>query len=175
MSTEIEALEKGHRFPATSFVLDQETVGRYTAAVEDQALPSLAEAEGKALVPPMAVAALALRALMEALALPAGAVHASQEFQFLQPALVGERITTSAWLAQRSQRSQRVIIDDDPCVQRSDILRDRLVDLGVSWRDITGSTRLAHHVGQPQIAFPTCRPLPPLGEPVDKVSDKTLP
>ena len=106
MSTEIEALEKGHRFPAASFVLDQETVGRYAAAVEDQALPPLAEAEGKALVPPMAVAALALRALMEALALPAGAVHASQEFRFLRPALVGERITTSAWLAQRSQRKE---------------------------------------------------------------------
>lgn len=106
MSTEIEALEKGHRFPAVSFVLDQETVGRYAAAVEDQALSPLAEAEGKALVPPMAVAALALRALMEALALPAGAVHASQEFQFLRPALVGERITASAWLAQRSQRSE---------------------------------------------------------------------
>ncbi len=105
MSTEIEALEKGHRFPAVSFTLDQETVAPYTAAVEDQALPRLAEAEGKALVPPMAVAAFALGALMEAMALPAGAVHASQEFRFLRPALVGERITASAWLAQRSQRT----------------------------------------------------------------------
>jgi acyl dehydratase len=105
MSAEIGALEKGHRFPAVSFVLDQETASRYAAAVEDQALPRLAETEGKALVPPMAVAAFALRALMEAMALPAGAVHASQEFWFLKPALVGERITASAWLAQRSQRT----------------------------------------------------------------------
>ena len=106
MSPEIEALEKGHRFPVVDFLLERETVARYLAAVEDQALSPLAEAEGKAFAPPMAVAAFALGALMEALALPAGAVHASQEFQFLRPAFVGERITTSAWLAHRSQRSE---------------------------------------------------------------------
>ena len=37
MSTQIEALEKGHRFPEVSFVLDEGTVSRYTAAVEDEA------------------------------------------------------------------------------------------------------------------------------------------
>jgi acyl dehydratase len=110
VSPEIEALEKGHRFPAVAFVLDQETVARYLEAVEDQALSPLAEAEGKAFAPPMAVAAFALRSLMEAMALPAGAVHASQEFQLLRPALVGEKITTSAWLAQRSQRSEWLVL-----------------------------------------------------------------
>jgi acyl dehydratase len=110
VSTQIEALEKGHRFPEVSFVLDEGTVSRYTAAVEDEALPPLAEAGGKAFVPPMAVAAFALRALMEAIALPAGAVHASQEFQFLRPTLVGEKITASVWLAQRSQRSDWLVV-----------------------------------------------------------------
>jgi acyl dehydratase len=101
----IDALEKGHQFSATSFVLDKETVARYLEAVEDQALPRLAQAEGKAWVPPMAVAALALRSLMEEMTLPAGAIHGSQEFEFLRAVEVGERITCRAWLSHRSQRA----------------------------------------------------------------------
>jgi acyl dehydratase len=101
----IEALEKGHRFSAASFVLDQETVARYLEAVEDEALPRLAQAEGKAWVPPMAVAALALRSLMEEMTLPAGAIHGSQEVGLVRAVEVGERITCRAWLSHRSQRA----------------------------------------------------------------------
>jgi len=99
-----EALEKGYQFGATSFVLDEEAVARYLEAVEDEALPRLAEAEGKAWVPPMAVAALALRSLMEEMALPAGSIHASQELEFVRAVEAGERITCRAWLSHRSQR-----------------------------------------------------------------------
>jgi len=100
----IEALEKGHQFSATSFVLDEEAVARYVEAVEDEALPRLAQAEGKAWVPPMAVAALALRSLMEEMVLPAGAIHVSQELEFVRAVEAGERITCRAWLSHRSQR-----------------------------------------------------------------------
>ena len=104
MSGAIEALEKGHQFSATSFVLDEEAVARYVEAVEDEALPRLAQAEGKAWVPPMAVAALALRSLMEEMTLPAGSIHASQELEFVRAVEAGERITCRAWLSHRSQR-----------------------------------------------------------------------
>jgi acyl dehydratase len=100
----IEALEKGHQFSATSFVLDEDAVARYVEAVEDEALPRLAQAEGKAWVPPMAVAALALRSLMEEMVLPAGAIHVSQELEFVRAVEAGERITCRAWLSHRSQR-----------------------------------------------------------------------
>jgi acyl dehydratase len=100
----IEALEKGYQFGATSFVLDEGGVARYLEAVEDEALPRLAQAEGKPWVPPMAVAALALRSLMEEMVLPAGAIHASQELEFLRAVEVGEGITCRAWLSRRSQR-----------------------------------------------------------------------
>jgi len=100
----IEALEKGHQFSATSFVLDEEAVARYVEAVEDEALPRLAQAEGKAWVPPMAVAALALRSLIEEMTLPAGSIHASQELEFVRAVETGERITCRAWLSHRSQR-----------------------------------------------------------------------
>jgi len=100
----IEALEKGQQFSAASFVLDEEAVARYLEAVEDEALPRLAQAEGKAWVPPMAVAALALRSLMEEMTLPAGSIHASQELEFVRAVEAGERVTCRAWLSHRSQR-----------------------------------------------------------------------
>lgn len=105
MNKAIEALEKGHQFSATPFVLDEEAVARYLEAVEDEALPRMAQAEGKAWVPPMAVAALALRSLMEEMVLPAGAIHGSQELGFVRAVEVGERITCRAWLSHRSQRA----------------------------------------------------------------------
>ena len=105
MKRAVEALEKGHQFPATSFVLDEEAVARYVEAVEDEALPRLAKAEGKAWVPPMAVAALALRSLMEEMTLPAGSIHASQELEFVRAVETGERVTCRTWLGHRSQRS----------------------------------------------------------------------
>jgi len=103
MSTEL--LEKGHRFPPISFVLDEAAVRDYLEATEDAALPALCRAHGQAWVPPMAVAALALRGLMEAMGLPPGAVHGSQEFEFRRPVVVGERLGSRAWVAHRSQRS----------------------------------------------------------------------
>lgn len=105
MNKAIDALEKGHQFSATSFVLDEKAVARYVEAVEDEALPRLAQAEGKAWVPPMAVPALALRSLMEEMTLPVGAIHGSQEFEFLRPVEVGERVACRAWLSHRSQRA----------------------------------------------------------------------
>ena len=104
MKRAIEALEKGQQFSAASFVLDEEAVARYLEAVEDEALPRLAQAEGKAWVPPMAVAALALRSLMEEMTLPAGSIHASQELEFVRAVEAGERVTCRAWLSHRSQR-----------------------------------------------------------------------
>jgi len=102
---DIELLEKGHRFAPVSFTLEEADVARYLEAVEDAALPSLCRAEGQAWAPPMAVAALALRGLMEAMGLPPGAIHGSQEFEFRRPVVVGERLASRAWLAHRSQRS----------------------------------------------------------------------
>ena len=104
MSTSIGLLEKGHRFPPVSFVLDEAAVHDYLEAAEDAALPELCRAQGQAWAPPMAVAALALRGLMEAMGLPPGTVHGSQEFEFRRPVVVGERLASRAWVAHRSQR-----------------------------------------------------------------------
>jgi acyl dehydratase len=42
---------------------------------------------------------------MEEMTLPAGAIHGSQEFEFLRAVEAGERITCRAWLSHRSQRA----------------------------------------------------------------------
>ena len=102
---DIASLDKGHRFPTVSFVLEEAAVHGYLEAVEDAAFAALRRDEGQTWAPPMAVAAMALRGLMEAMGLPAGAVHASQEFEFRRPVPVGERLASRAWLAHRSQRS----------------------------------------------------------------------
>jgi acyl dehydratase len=102
---DVASLEKGHRFPPVSFALEEAAVRGYLEAVEDSVLPALCRDEGQAWAPPMAVAALALRGLMEAMGLPAGSVHASQEFEFRRPVAVGERLASRAWLAHRSQRA----------------------------------------------------------------------
>ena len=102
---DIALLQKGYSFPPVSFVLDEAAVQRYLEAVEDAALPALCEADGQAWVPPMAVAALAVRGLTEAMGLPEGAIHTSQEIEFRRAVLVGERLASRAWVAHRSQRS----------------------------------------------------------------------
>jgi acyl dehydratase len=102
---DVASLEKGHCFPPVSFVLEEAAVSGYLQAVGDTVLPALRRVEGQAWAPPMAAAALALRRLIEAMGLPPGAIHASQEFEFRRPVDVGERLNTRAWLAHRSQRS----------------------------------------------------------------------
>ncbi len=56
------------------------------------------------IAPPMAVAALAMAAAMEAMALPAGAVHTGQELTFGTPAPIGARIRCVATVGAGSVR-----------------------------------------------------------------------
>src|SRR3990172_12457510 len=85
-------LSKGMELPPRTFHLSPDWVRQYTAAVEDGAIGEL----GAGAVPPMAVAALALRSLLESVELPAGAVHAGQELGFSRGVSTGQRLTAKA-------------------------------------------------------------------------------
>lgn len=61
------------------------------------------------LVPPLAAVALGLAALQRQLSLPGGALHTGQEVEHLAPVRVGERLTLSGRIAQRSERHGAVI------------------------------------------------------------------
>src|SRR3972149_4844236 len=92
MPPRLDALPKGHHLPPSAFELSPQWVREYAAAVEDEAIGAL---DGS-LVPPMAVAALAVRSLLEAAKLPPGAIHLGQEMSLLEPVRVGERLAVQA-------------------------------------------------------------------------------
>lgn len=109
-------LQKGHEFPVAEFQLSAEWVSGYLVAVEDRAIARL----GPDAVPPMAVATLSIRALLEASGLPPGAIHVGQELAFCRAARVGDRLVVTARVASRGERGGWVLMGVDMNVARGD-------------------------------------------------------
>ena len=105
MSIDYAKLIPGQRISERSYVLDADTVSRYVAAVDDRTW-SVSAGDGKALVPPMAVAALSLRGVVVDLEIPGGTLHVGQEFDFSATVLVGQRLACTATLEQNSVRGE---------------------------------------------------------------------
>ena len=112
----LETADKGHEFPPAEFDLSPSLAQDYVEAVEDGAIRTL----GSGLVPPMAIAALSIRALLEAAGLPAGAIHLGQEAAFHGAARVGDRLTARARVASRGERQGNVLMSVDMTVETSD-------------------------------------------------------
>ena len=93
-------LEKGLELGEVRFELTADAVREYVAAVEDEAVGSL----GADAVPPMAVAAHAIRALLAEMPLPEGALHANQELEFLRPVQAGETLALRGRVASAAVR-----------------------------------------------------------------------
>ena len=106
MPPRLDSLPKGHQVPAFTFELTPDWVREYAASVEDGAIGALDED----LVPPMAVAALAVRSLLESAELPPGAIHLGQEMQLLRPVRVGERLAARAKVASRGERQGWIVM-----------------------------------------------------------------
>src|SRR5579871_1982813 len=96
---DLTALPAGYHFPSRSLLLDRETVDAYLAAVEDDA--SLYRGAG-AVVPPLAVLALALRDLVDLLPRHPGAVHATQRLTAHRAIPVGSAVTVQLAVQARS-------------------------------------------------------------------------
>ena len=109
MPAALESLPKGHQFPPTSFELIPEWVREYTESVDDDTIGAL----GPGLVPPMAVAALSVRALLESAPLPVGAVHVAQELAFSRPVSEGQGLVVKAGVASRGERQGWVLMGVD--------------------------------------------------------------
>jgi acyl dehydratase len=105
----IADLPRGHELPLADFRLDAAAVRRYLEAVEDRSGAYGQGPEGPAWLPPLAVAALALRAIMGQVELPAGALHTGQEVEFRRPVPVGASLRSQARVAQRSEMRGAVI------------------------------------------------------------------
>ncbi len=109
MPLNLEALSKGHEFPSVAFHLSSQWVREYAEAVEDGAIAGL----GRDMVPPMAVAALSIRALLDSARLPTGAIHLGQEVAFFRPVGMGERLSAAGRIASRGERQGWVIMRID--------------------------------------------------------------
>ena len=91
-------LKPGSSSPNGRYFLDADTVAAYVEAVGDTSRPWAQDGA----VPPMAVAALGLRGVIEDLSIPGGTVHAGQELQFGGAVEVGETLSCKATVAQNS-------------------------------------------------------------------------
>lgn len=105
MPIDYSTLVSGQEISNRTYDLDVTVVSRYVEAVADQT--SLrSEADGRELVPPMAVAALSLRGVVNDLAIPGGTLHAGQELEFKKTVAIGDTLACRATLLQNSVRGE---------------------------------------------------------------------
>ena len=101
------ALKAGDLISDRRCHLDADTVRSYVLAVDDRS-PLASSGE---VVPPMALAALSVRGVVQDLGIPGGTLHLGQEVEFTDTVVVGETISCTAELAQNSVRGgQRVLV-----------------------------------------------------------------
>ena len=112
MSLTLSDLPAGHSFETVRFSVDAALSRAYREATGDEDV--VYEAEG--FVPPLAVAALALGALLNQVGLPPGTLHTNESLEFLQAVPVDAEVECLARIAQRSQRAGMIV-----CALESDL------------------------------------------------------
>jgi hypothetical protein len=103
MTVSLADLSKGHEFAETRFELTREWVAQYRAAVED-------ESSDPSDAPPLSLATLSIRALLEEAALPSGAIHVSQEMSFSLGRQSSDIVVAKARVASRGDRAGWVLM-----------------------------------------------------------------
>ena len=103
MPVDYSLLEPGHQISSHSYILYEDTISRYVEAVGGQH-PMRSEENGKAFVPPMAVAAMWLRGVVKDLAIPGGTLHIGQELEFKRAVTTGETVKCLATVVQNTVR-----------------------------------------------------------------------
>jgi len=98
-------LPQGHEFPKTSFTLSSAGLAAYLDAVAD----TNALYRERGVAPPLAVAARAIRSLLNATELPPGTLHTGQEIESHRACPVDVPLAFSGRVAQRSLRAGLVI------------------------------------------------------------------
>ncbi len=93
-------LYEGYTFHPTIFKLEAAMVREYIEAVEETSTIY----RDTPLVPPMAVITLAMAALSRSVSFPNGAIHVSQEVEFLKAIYVGDTITSQAKVIKKQKR-----------------------------------------------------------------------
>jgi hypothetical protein len=102
MATSYEGLVPGYEFPPASYELTSSLVSGYLKAVDNPNKLKVFEE----FVPPLAIAAYAMAAIARSLSLPAGSIHASQEFEFFKLVPIGAIISCQAKVARKLTRGK---------------------------------------------------------------------
>ena len=103
MAVDYSKLTTGQIVSHHTYQLDEDMVGEYLDAVKDVSDLPLRD-DGRRLVPPMSMAALSLRGVVQDLQIPGGTLHVGQEFEFTKAVTVGSTLECEATLAQNSVR-----------------------------------------------------------------------
>ena len=103
MAVDYSKLITGQIVSQHRYQLDKGMVDEYLAAVKDVSEAPITE-DGRQLAPPMAVAALSLRGVVQDLQIPGGTLHVGQEFGFAKAVVVGTTLDCQAMLALNSVR-----------------------------------------------------------------------
>jgi acyl dehydratase len=106
---EYHQLSVGFEFPPQSYILDAAVVSLYLEAVKET--HDLYRNEG--LIPPMAVTAYAMAALSQAVIMPPGTIHVSQELEFLRPVKVGDTVTCYSKVSRKVDRGGLRLMNTD--------------------------------------------------------------
>lgn len=109
-------LEEGYEFPPASIRLEKAEVARYIRAVEETDTLY----RDSSLVPPMAVAAHAMAALSKGISLPPGAIHVSQELNFLDTVNTGDTIISRSKVSRNQNRGKFHMLTVDLNVYKQD-------------------------------------------------------
>ena len=99
---EYSQLETGYEFAPSNHKLDASVLSTYLKAVEDTSYLY----QDTNLVPPMAIAASAMAALSRDIYLPPGAIHVSQELQFIDTVSVNESLVSYAKVSRKQGRGK---------------------------------------------------------------------
>ncbi len=97
---DISTLEPGHKLFSRRIAITDDAVAGYLTAVDDDGEAYAREG----ITPPMAVAAVVMGEALQAIELPAGAVHTGQELGFEAPVNVGAEVDCAATVVQNSVR-----------------------------------------------------------------------
>ncbi len=98
-----EQLVAGYEFLPSRYELKLSVIAKYLEAVGK---PSKPDSPALEFVPPMAIAAYTMTAVLQSLSLPPGAIHTAQELEFLKLVPVGATINCRGWVAQKLSRGK---------------------------------------------------------------------
>jgi hypothetical protein len=97
-----EQMSVGYEFVPSNFRLNAEKMKAFLNAVDDNNRIY----EDNKIVPPMAIAALAMAEMALSLSLPLGAIHVTQNLEFLQVARIGDQFTSHASVSRKLERDK---------------------------------------------------------------------